>query len=48
MTKAIFIKVLMKDYIVRLVKLWIERQLVDGKCPDCGRPVEHCTRRKLF
>ena len=19
---------------------WIERQLVDGKCPDCGRPVE--------
>ena len=19
---------------------WTERQLVDGKCPDCGRPVE--------
>jgi len=19
---------------------WLERQLVDGKCPDCGRPVE--------
>ena len=25
---------------------WTESQLVDGKCPDCGRPVQ--TRRKLF
>ena len=25
---------------------WLERQLVDGKCPDCGRRGQVCTRRR--
>nr|WP_277350615.1 methionine--tRNA ligase [Caldanaerobacter subterraneus] len=27
---------------------WTESQLVDGKCPDCGRPVERVTEEGYF
>ncbi len=27
---------------------WTETQLVDGKCPDCGRPVEHAKEECYF
>ena len=27
---------------------WLERQLVDGKCPDCGRPVEKSKEDSYF
>lgn len=27
---------------------WTESQLVDGKCPDCGRPVEKATEEAYF
>ncbi len=27
---------------------WLERQLVDGKCPDCGRPVELTKEEAYF
>ncbi|EAX48048.1 methionyl-tRNA synthetase [Thermosinus carboxydivorans Nor1] len=27
---------------------WLERQLVDGKCPDCGRPVELVQEESYF
>lgn len=27
---------------------WTERQLVDGKCPDCGRPVEKAKDESYF
>lgn len=27
---------------------WLERQLVDGKCPDCGRPVEPVQEESYF
>ena len=27
---------------------WTERQLVDGKCPDCGRPVEKARDESYF
>lgn len=27
---------------------WTERQLVDGKCPDCGRPVEKIKEESYF
>ncbi|MBO8125626.1 MAG: methionine--tRNA ligase [Firmicutes bacterium] len=27
---------------------WLERQLVDGKCPDCGRPVELTKEESYF
>lgn len=27
---------------------WLERQLVDGKCPDCGRPVESVQEESYF
>jgi len=27
---------------------WPERQLVDGNCPDCGRPVEHVKEESYF
>ncbi len=27
---------------------WLERQLVDGKCPDCGRPVERVKEESYF
>ncbi|BBB90325.1 MAG TPA: methionine--tRNA ligase [Methylomusa anaerophila] len=27
---------------------WLERQLVDGKCPDCGRPVEIVKEESYF
>ncbi|MHB1316115.1 MAG: methionine--tRNA ligase [Christensenellales bacterium] len=27
---------------------WLERQLADGKCPDCGRPVERMKEESYF
>ncbi len=27
---------------------WLERQLVDGQCPDCGRPVEKTKEESYF
>ncbi len=27
---------------------WLERQLEDGNCPDCGRPVEHVKEESYF
>ena len=27
---------------------WTESQLVDGKCPDCGRPVEKAEEDAYF
>lgn len=27
---------------------WLDRQLVDGKCPDCGRPVERAREESYF
>ena len=27
---------------------WLERQLVDGKCPDCGRPVQEVAEEAYF
>ena len=27
---------------------WTESQLVDGKCPDCGRPVQKATEEAYF
>ena len=27
---------------------WVERQLTDGKCPDCGRPVEMVQEESYF
>lgn len=27
---------------------WLERQLVDGKCPDCGRPVKQVSEEAYF
>jgi len=27
---------------------WLERQLVDGNCPDCGRPVERTKEESYF
>ncbi len=27
---------------------WTETQVIDGKCPDCGRPVEHAKEEAYF
>lgn len=27
---------------------WLDRQLVDGKCPDCGRPVQRTKEESYF
>lgn len=35
-------------YCVPCESYWLERQLVDGKCPDCGRPVEKMTEESYF
>ncbi|HET6371286.1 MAG TPA: methionine--tRNA ligase, partial [Nitrospiria bacterium] len=29
-------------------RFWTEKDLVDGKCPDCGRPVEKISERNYF
>lgn len=29
-------------------RFWTEKDLVDGKCPDCGRPVEPLSERNYF
>lgn len=34
-------------YCVPCESYWLERQLVDGKCPDCGRPVEKWRRKVI-
>ena len=39
----------MRDGIAYLVRLiFTETQLVDGKCPDCGREVKKNERRIIF
>ena len=35
-------------YCVPCESYWTERQLVDGKCPDCGRPVEKMEEESYF
>ena len=35
-------------YCVPCESFWLERQLVDGKCPDCGRPVEKMQEESYF
>ncbi len=47
MIKVIFIRVNMKVGTVHLVNhSGLETQLVDGKCPDCGREVKKRLRKK--
>lgn len=48
MKKAIFIKVHIKAYIAPCRSFWLERQLVDGKCPDCGREVKEVAEEAYF
>jgi methionyl-tRNA synthetase len=35
-------------YCVPCESYWLERELVDGKCPDCGRPVEKMQEESYF
>ncbi|MEE3381998.1 MAG: methionine--tRNA ligase [Succiniclasticum sp.] len=35
-------------YCVPCESFWTEHQLVDGKCPDCGRPVEKMQEESYF
>ncbi len=35
-------------YCVPCESYWLDRQLVDGKCPDCGRPVEKMAEESYF
>ncbi|MBP3348590.1 MAG: methionine--tRNA ligase, partial [Clostridia bacterium] len=35
-------------YCIPCESFWKERQLVDGKCPDCGRPVEKVKDESYF
>ncbi|MEG1913520.1 MAG: methionine--tRNA ligase [Acidaminococcaceae bacterium] len=35
-------------YCVPCESYWLERQLVDGNCPDCGRPVEKMQEESYF
>ncbi|HHV78591.1 MAG TPA: methionine--tRNA ligase [Firmicutes bacterium] len=35
-------------YCVPCETFWLERQLVDGKCPDCGAPVELLSEESYF
>jgi len=35
-------------YCVPCESFWTEHQLVDGKCPDCGRPVEKMAEESYF
>ncbi len=35
-------------YCVPCESYWLERQLVDGNCPDCGRPVEKMAEESYF
>lgn len=35
-------------YCVPCETFWTESRLVDGKCPDCGRPVERVREESLF
>lgn len=36
------------NYCVPCEAFWTESQLVDGKCPDCGRPVEYHEEETYF
>jgi len=29
-------------------RFWTEKEIIDGKCPDCGRPVEALTEQNYF
>ena len=47
--KGIFIRVNTRDYIVLLVSPFgLQTQLVDGKCPDCGRDVNEVSEESVF
>jgi methionyl-tRNA synthetase len=35
-------------YCVQCEAFWLERQLADGNCPDCGRPVEKMKEESYF
>ncbi|MFN3740793.1 MAG: methionine--tRNA ligase [Thermodesulfovibrionales bacterium] len=35
-------------YCVPDERFWTEKELVDGKCPDCGRPVEYISEDNYF
>jgi len=35
-------------YCIPCETFWLDRQLVDGKCPDCGRPVELVQEESYF
>ncbi len=48
MIKEIFIKDTTKECTVLRVNLSSQSQLVDGKCPDCGRPVQPAKEEAYF
>ncbi|MCK5512589.1 MAG: class I tRNA ligase family protein, partial [Thermodesulfovibrionia bacterium] len=29
-------------------RFWTEKEIIDGKCPECGRPVEHLEEENYF
>jgi methionyl-tRNA synthetase len=29
-------------------RFWTEKEVIDGKCPDCGRPIEHIEEENYF
>lgn len=35
-------------YCVPDERFWTEKEVIDGKCPDCKRPVEHLTEENYF
>lgn len=35
-------------YCIPCETFWLDRQLVDGKCPDCGRPIELVQEESYF
>ncbi|MCX7794206.1 MAG: methionine--tRNA ligase [Thermodesulfovibrionales bacterium] len=35
-------------YCVPDERFWTEKELIDGKCPDCGRPVEYISEDNYF
>jgi methionyl-tRNA synthetase len=35
-------------YCVPDERFWTEKDLIEGKCPDCGRPVEHIKEENYF
>ncbi len=35
-------------YCIPCERFWTEKDLAEGNCPDCGRPVEHLTEKNYF